>query len=148
MSLSITRATLDDVDSVASLFDQYRRFYRQPADSALAQAFISERLRRGESAILLAERDGAAAGFTQLFPSFSSVRAGRTWILNDLFVVPDARRTGVARALLQAAAEFARKDGALRLELETDHDNHAAQALYRTMAWEPYDGTLRFRLEL
>jgi ribosomal protein S18 acetylase RimI-like enzyme len=50
--------------------------------------------------------------------------------------------------LLSSAAEFARADGALRLELETDHDNASAQALYRAMGWVPYDGTLRFRLPL
>jgi ribosomal protein S18 acetylase RimI-like enzyme len=54
----------------------------------------------------------------------------------------------VARALLAAAADFARADGALRLELETDHDNHTAQALYQAMGWTLYDGTLRYRLPL
>jgi GNAT superfamily N-acetyltransferase len=87
-------------------------------------------------------------GFTQLYPAFSSVSAAHVWILNDLLVLPDARRNGVARALLSAAADFARADGALRLELETDHDNVTAQALYRAMGWTPYDGTLRFRLSL
>ena len=87
-------------------------------------------------------------GFTQLYPAFSSVSASRVWILNDLLVLPEARRMGVARALLSSAAEFARADGALRLELETDHDNASAQALYRAMGWVPYDGTLRFRLPL
>ncbi len=110
--------------------------------------FITERLQRRESVILLAEMDEQAVAFTQLFPSFSSVRAGRSWILNDLYVQIEARRNGIARALLQAAADFARADGAIRLELETDHDNRSAQALYRHMGWQPYEGTLRFRLHL
>lgn len=148
MKTPITRAKSDDADAIAPLFDLYRRFYGQPADLARARAFIGERLARGESLILVARHEGELAGFTQLFPSFSSVSAGRTWVLNDLFVHPHARRHGLARALLAAAAEFARTDGALRLELETDHDNHHAQALYRAMGWEPYDGTLRFRLGL
>lgn len=148
MSFSITRATLDDVDAIAPLFDLYRVFYGKPSDPALARGFIQARLARGESVILLAFAGGAAVGFTQLYPAFSSVSAARTWILNDLLVVPAARRRGVAGALLSAAAAFARDDGALRLELETDHDNHDAQALYRAMGWEPYDGTLRFRLAL
>ncbi|RZA36488.1 MAG: GNAT family N-acetyltransferase [Lysobacteraceae bacterium] len=148
MSATIRRATLADADRIALLFNLYRMFYQQPSDEALARHFITDRLQQDESVILIAERDGQALAFTQLFPSFSSVRAGRSWILNDLYVHADARRNGIARALLQAAADFARGDGAIRLELETDPDNRSAQALYRHMGWEPYDGTLRFRLHL
>lgn len=148
MTTTIRRATSNDTDAIAPLFDRYRMFYQQPSDEALARRFIGERLQRGESVIFLAEVTGKVAGFTQLFPSFSSVRAGRAFVLNDLYVERSARRLGVARALLQAAADFARAEGAIRLELETDHDNLSAQALYRHMGWEPHDGTLRFRLAL
>ena len=148
MSVTIRRATLVDAARIAPLFNLYRMFYQQPSDEALARRFITDRLQQDESVILIAERDGQALAFTQLFPSFSSVRAGRSWLLNDLYVHADARRNGIARALLQAAADFARGDGAIRLELETDPDNRSAQALYRHMGWEPYDGTLRFRLHL
>jgi Acetyltransferases len=148
MTTVIRRTGLTHLDVVARLFDQYRGFYGQPSDPALARDFIRERMERDESVILLAWVDDAAVGFTQLYPAFSSVSASRVWILNDLLVLPEARRKGVARALLSSAAEFARADGALRLELETDHDNASAQALYRAMGWVPYDGTLRFRLPL
>lgn len=148
MTTVIRRTGLTHLDVVARLFDQYCGFYGQPSDPALARDFIRERMERDESVILLAWVDDAAVGFTQLYPAFSSVSASRVWILNDLLVLPEARRMGVARALLSSAAEFARADGALRLELETDHDNASAQALYRAMGWVPYDGTLRFRLPL
>jgi ribosomal protein S18 acetylase RimI-like enzyme len=146
--MDVRRATIDDVDAIAPLFDLYRSFYEQPSDLALARHFISERLQRGESVIFLAEAAGKAMGFTQLYPAFSSVGATHVWILNDLYVDAAARRQGTARALLQAAAEFARADGARRLELETDHSNDSAQALYRRLGWELFDGTLRFRLPL
>lgn len=148
MSVTVARAGLDDLDALAPLFDAYRAFYAQTADLPLARAFLHERLQRGESVALLARLDGSAAGFVQLYPSFSSVSAARVWILNDLFVDSAARRRGVAQALLNAAAAFARNDGALRLELETDLDNREAQSLYHAMGWQPFDGTLRFRLPL
>jgi len=148
MTVVVRRATLADVDVVSALFDSYRMFYDQPSNRTLALDFIGERLQRDESVILLVERDGRAVGFTQLFPSFSSVSAGRAWILNDLYIDQSARRVGAARALLQAAVEFARGTGALRLELETDHDNQPAQELYRSLGWQSYEGTLRFRLSL
>jgi GNAT superfamily N-acetyltransferase len=148
MSIAVGRASPADAERLAPLFDRYRVFYGQPSDRARALAFLDARLRRRESVVLLAETDGELQGFTQLFPSFSSVFAARTWVLNDLYVEAAARRRGVAAALLGAAAAFARDTGALRLELETDYDNHPAQALYRRLGWHAHDGTLRFRLPL
>ena len=146
--MQLRRATVKDVDAIAPLFDRYRQFYEQTPDAAKAREFIQARLSADESVIFIAEDQGQVLGFTQLFPSFSSVGAARAWILNDLYVLPEARRQGVARALLHAAADFGRSTGAARLELETDHDNRSAQALYRHMGWEVYDGTMRFRLGL
>lgn len=148
MPADLRRAAPDDLDTVAPLFHRYRTFCGQPDEPARSRAFLAERLARGESAVLLASRAGTAAGFVQLYPMFSSVRLGRVWVLNDLFVEPAQRRRGVARALLDAAAGFARADGALRLELETTPDNRAAQALYRAAGWQRFDGTLWFRLPL
>ena len=132
---SIRRATLDDLDVVAPLFDAYRRFYHQPADVDRARDYLRERMQRNESVVLIAHRDGQPAGFTQLYPIFSSVRTTRTWLLNDLFVAPHARRHGIARALLDAAAGFARSQGAAGLMLETMADNGPARALYRAAGW-------------
>ena len=134
-AFAIRRATDADIARVAPLFDAYRSFYGQAPDPARADAFLRERLARGESALLLAERDGEALGFTQLYPLFSSVRTARLWLLNDLFVADSARRQGVARGLLDAAAAFAREQGAAGLMLETGRDNHPARALYRAAGW-------------
>jgi ribosomal protein S18 acetylase RimI-like enzyme len=78
---------------------------------------------------------------------YSSVRTARTWILNDLYVADQARRRGVARALLDAAARFARDDGAAGISLETTRDNAAARALYRAAGWHE-DQTQWYSLSL
>ncbi len=152
MPIKTRRATLADLDIVAPLFDAYRQFYDQPADLQRAQTFLHARLSAGESVILLAYLDGAdeqqTAGFTQLYPMFSSVRAERTFMLNDLYVTPDARRSGVGEALLHAASDYGRSQGAIRLELETMPDNLTAQSLYRAQGWQFYQGTFRFQLPL
>ena len=75
------------------------------------------------------------SGRPGLYPSFSSVAMKRIWILNDLFVLPTARRTGVGRRLLEQAADFARATSALRLVLATATDNHQAKALYEKLGW-------------
>lgn len=148
MSLAIRRAELDDLDALAPLFHAYRAFYAQAEPEAASRAFIAQRLQREDSVVFLALLDARPAGFVQLYPMFSSVRAARVWILNDLFVAAPARRRGVAQGLLAAAADFARGDGALRLELETTPDNAAAQRLYLAQGWQAHDATLRFHLPL
>ncbi|BCY10594.1 GNAT family N-acetyltransferase [Actinoplanes sp. L3-i22] len=119
-----------DLEIVTTLFLGYLEFYEAPAERDEARAFLAERMTRGESLILLARVGGEPAGFTQVFPSFSSVRRAPIWILNDLFVAPSARRAGVARALLRATAERAAERGVVRIELSTDETNKTAQALY------------------
>ena len=135
----LRRATLDDLDAVAPLFDAYRQFYSQPTDVMRARDYLQARMTFGESVVLVAERAGQVVGFTQLYPIFSSVRTARTWLLNDLFVAESARRFGVARALLDAAANFAREEGAAGLMLETTRDNGPARALYRAAGWNEDD---------
>ena len=139
MPLAIKRATLHDLDAVVPLFDAYRRFYDQPSDEARAREFLQARMGANESVILLATDGDRAIGFTQLYPMFSSVRTGRLWILNDLYVDASARRSGAGRALLDAAADFARNDGAVGIVLETTRDNANARALYRNAGWEEAD---------
>jgi ribosomal protein S18 acetylase RimI-like enzyme len=137
MSFHVRQATLLDLDQLAPLFDGYRQFYGQPADLTRARDFLAERLRQHESLVLLAlDEHGAALGFTQLYPLFSSVRAVRTWLLNDLFVAATARRQGVAAGLLKAAAEHAHALGAASLSLSTALDNAPAQALYEALGWQ------------
>ncbi|WP_170288196.1 GNAT family N-acetyltransferase [Marilutibacter maris] len=135
MTTTIRRATLTDLDMLVPLFDAYRRFYGQPGDLPRARGFLQQRLQQAESTVLLAYVDEVPAGFVQLYPSFSSVRTARVWILNDLYVDPAARRRGVARALLETAERFAREGGASGLMLETSRDNAAARALYREAGW-------------
>ena len=145
-----SRASLEDLDSLTPLFDAYRMFYRQEPDRAIASAFLRERLLHAESVIFLA-RDGErgdALGFTQLYPSFSSVSARRIWILNDLFVAPEARQRGVARILMACARRFASETGALRLVLETAEDNHPAQTLYESLGYACESGTRHYALTL
>ena len=61
-----------DLDLIVPLFDAYRQFYRQPSDPDRARRFLKERFEHNQSVIFLAFADGAAIGFTQLYPSFSS----------------------------------------------------------------------------
>lgn len=60
----------------------------------------------------------------------------RTFILNDLFVTPELRNRGVGSALLRAAADYGRSQGAVRLVLSTQAGNTTAQSLYERLGWK------------
>ena len=138
------RAELDDLDALVPLFDAYRRFYGQPSDLIGARTFLADRFKRGESVIFLAVVDGAIVGFTQLYPSFSSVSMKRLWVLNDLFVTPDARKSGAGRALLERAERWAAETGAKGLTLSTQITNLGAQRLYEACGWTKDDEFLHY----
>lgn len=148
MSIEIRVATAADVELVAPLFDAYRQFYGLAADLPLARQYLAERLSRGESAVLLAHEAGDARGFVQMYPTFSSLRAARVCVLYDLFVDPAARRSGVGRQLMRAAAAEARRMGAVALVLSTARTNLAAQRLYESLGWQRDDDFFEYWLEL
>lgn len=134
--VEVRRAHAKDLDSIAPLFTAYREFYRQPRNPEADRAFIRERLENGDSVILIAELDGEPVGFTQLYPTFSSVALKRVWILNDLYTADGARGRGVATKLMRQAAAHARETGARGLVLETTPDNEKAQRLYEELGWK------------
>jgi ribosomal protein S18 acetylase RimI-like enzyme len=147
---TIRQAEAADAAVVAPLFDAYRQFYERPSDLSLALAFVQARLEREESVIFLAERDGRAVGFVQLYPLFSSTaaRPRRFWLLNDLFVAPEARGHGVARALMLRARRLAEETDAAGLELATGRTNLAAQRLYESLGWQRDEEFPRYELLL
>jgi len=128
--ITIKRITAAESSLVINLFDQYRVFYEQPSDIGLAESFINSRLSNNESVIFVALSNNQPVGFTQLYPKYSSMRASKNWILNDLFVEPIHRKQGIGEQLIKTAMEFAKQQGAAFVQLETAIDNHTAQSLY------------------
>jgi ribosomal-protein-alanine N-acetyltransferase len=130
-------ATAVDASRIAPLFDDYRQFYGLASDCAFAGRYLAERLERRESVVLVAEDgDGTPLGFVQMYPTFSSLRAARVFVLYDLYVDAAARRRGVARRLMEAAVTQAQAAGAVALTLQTSRTNDAAQRLYESLGWQ------------
>jgi GNAT superfamily N-acetyltransferase len=144
--MTVIRATTDHREALAPLFDAYRVFYGKGSDIQGANNFISDRLRQGDSVIFLATLGNQAAGFVQLYPTFTSVAMKRLWILNDLFVSPPHRGKGIAGSLMQTAERFAREEGAAGLMLETQVGNTKAQALYTQRGWRRSDDYFTYYL--
>lgn len=145
----IRRAERRDIGTLTSLFDGYRRFYEQEGDLAGCRRFLEERFRMRDSRILIAvDGAGSGLGFTQLYPTFSSVRMRSAWILNDLFVAEQARGHGVAERLMNEARHLASDSGVAMLVLETARDNAAARSLYEKLGWKRVTEFDRYELEL
>ncbi|SEO11135.1 Ribosomal protein S18 acetylase RimI [Terribacillus saccharophilus] len=146
--MDIIKASIQDVKEVAILFDQYRQFYNQAHDLSGAEAYITERLKKEDSAIFLMKDGGQCVGFTQLYPTFSSIGMKRAWILNDLYVTEAARKQGVGEKLLDEAEAFARETGAGSIALSTAPDNAKAQRLYERKGYERDEQFYHYELSL
>jgi ribosomal protein S18 acetylase RimI-like enzyme len=148
LNIEILQATPADVGALAPLFDAYRQFYKKPSNEEAARRFLFARLSKDESVLLFAQHEGDAVGFVHLYPVFSSTNLARQWILNDLYVVPDARKQGVAHALMDSARKYAESTQADGLMLETATDNHTAQRLYERLGWRRDEEFYRYFLAL
>ncbi|CAM4001462.1 GNAT family N-acetyltransferase [Lederbergia lenta] len=128
--MEIYQASIEDLDGVSNLFNLYRMFYQQPSDLEGANIYIKKRIESKESVIFVAVDNQKYVGFTQLYPTFSSISMKRAWILNDLYVDTQARKHGVGKLLLQKAKDYATETGANSISLSTALDNLSAQRLY------------------
>jgi GNAT superfamily N-acetyltransferase len=133
MSHAIARVGADDLDDLLPLLHGYCDFYGvAPADDrllALARALIADPEREGVQ-LIARDGDGRAIGFATIYWSWETLDAGRIGVMNDLFVAPEARGSGLAEALIEACREQCAAHGAQRLTWQTARDNARAQALY------------------
>ncbi|WP_308796384.1 GNAT family N-acetyltransferase [Tolypothrix sp. FACHB-123] len=100
-----------------------------------AKEFLKERFKHNDSLVFLAQDNAEIIGFTQLYPSFSSVSMKRVWILNDLYVKESHRRQKVATSLINAAQDYAKQSGAVRIVLATQISNTTAHKLYESQGY-------------
>ena len=154
-AIEIVQAGLKDLDQVVPLFNAYLQFYKLPSNEEAARRFLHARLMNSEAVIFLAveeaakkKRERPALGFTLLYPTWSSLSQRRWWNLNDLYVVPEARQRGVARALMERARQLAEDTGASGLGLETAKDNVPAQKLYEQLGWKREEEFFRYELHV
>jgi ribosomal protein S18 acetylase RimI-like enzyme len=134
--LKIRRASADDINKIAPVFDAYRQFYDQEPNLEFAKEFINARLKNNESFIFIAEDENQnALGFCQIYPSFCSVIGAPIYVLYDLFVSPKARKSGAGKLLLEQAHQHAKAKNILRMDLTTAKTNLNAQSLYESLGW-------------
>ena len=133
-------AELDEAEAIAGLIVAFRNHLGSdwPSDNAFL-ASVERLLEDRNTEFLLAALDDDAppAGVLQLRFRFSVWKAAPDAWLEDLFVAPDARRTGLGDALVALAIERARARGARRIELDCNERNAGALALYERHGFSP-----------
>jgi GNAT superfamily N-acetyltransferase len=133
MSVAISTVGDADLRELLPLMRAYCDFYESdPSDEALlamSRALIADPQREGVQLIARGD-DGAAIGFATVFWTWSTNAGARIGTMNDLYVAPAGRGTGVADDLIRASLERCRERGAVRLEWQTALDNVRAQAVY------------------
>ncbi len=131
--ITVEPALDEDLVALLPLFAGYQRFYGAEPDDARNRAFFARFIAPSDAGALLQARDaqtGEPLGFATLYWTFSSTRAEEQVLMNDLFVVEEARGRQVGRRLIDAAAEQARARGTRTLAWMTAPDNATAQRLY------------------
>lgn len=146
--IKIHQADLTDLDTIENLFSGYLAFYERQHEAAAIRQFLSDRISNKQSIIFIATLDGIAQGFAQLYPAFASLSLKPSWILNDLYVEPEARGRGIANALMSAARQLAAETNACEIFLQTARSNHKAQALYEKLHYQRDDKFLVYTLDI
>jgi GNAT superfamily N-acetyltransferase len=129
----ITTVTEADLPELLLLMRGYCDFYEvDPSDDALlamSRTLIADPELEGLQ-LIAHDDEGSAVGFATIFWTWSTLSGSRLGVMNDLFVVADARGGGHADALIDECVERCRARGATSLEWQTAHDNLRAQAVY------------------
>ena len=130
--MKIERVGEADLSELLPLMRGYCDFYEvAPSDDellALSRALIADPEREGVQ--LLARDQGRAIGFATIYWSWATTSAERIGVMNDLFVAPEARGSGLAESVIQACRAECAARGAGKLTWQTAPDNAAAIKVY------------------
>jgi GNAT superfamily N-acetyltransferase len=144
----IREATPADVPVIASLIRELAEYEREPDAAVATEADLRAAL-FGESPNVfchIAELDGEPVGFALWFLNFSTWVGKHGIYLEDLFVRPQARGTGLGKALLTTLIDIARERGYGRVEWAVLNWNEVAQGFYRSLGARPMDDWTVWRL--
>jgi ribosomal protein S18 acetylase RimI-like enzyme len=134
--MNIKNISMEELDGLVILFDQYMVFYKQPSAPDKYHKYLYERLANNDASVFIAySLENEPVGFVLNYHSFSSVSLGKIVVLNDLFVVASHRKQGVANQLINSSVSLAKSTGSIRVDLATAKNNFSAQALYEKIGF-------------
>ena len=152
VTATIRRARADDLAALVPLVEQYLAFYDVKHPRSAVTRFVAQRLRAKPAFVWVAAQSRAATaeliGFVQVYPSWSTLRLGPSWVLNDLYVEKQARGAGLGRALVKIVVAEAERGGVRSVELMTATTNAGARALYESLGFQTDSTFLTYSIAL
>jgi ribosomal protein S18 acetylase RimI-like enzyme len=139
VSIIVRTVESKDINQLTDLMYQYIvDFYKRPRPLIeKVHNLIDTLLKKDQGIQFIAEKEGEFLGFATLYFSFSTTKAAKITIMNDLFVVEKARGTGVAEQLFKSCERFSKENGYAHMSLVTASDNKRAQRFYEKMGGSP-----------
>jgi len=138
VSIRIWKADPAEAETVARLLVAFRDHFGRdwPSENAFL-AGVEKLIENVDTEFLLGavDDDSPPQAVCQLRYRFGIWHAATDCWLEDLYVEPTARRSGMGKAVVIAAAGFARRRGCRRLELDVSEANQSALALYRSLGF-------------
>jgi GNAT superfamily N-acetyltransferase len=146
--LTIRFATARDVSLVHRLIHRLAEYERLADEAVVTEADVRASLfgEKPDAEVLIAELDGAAAGFALFFHNYSTFLGRRGLYLEDLFVVPEYRGRGIGRALMARLARLALERNCGRFEWWVLDWNEPAIRFYRSLGARAMDEWTVYRL--
>jgi GNAT superfamily N-acetyltransferase len=139
--LEIRFADVNDAKTILCFVRALADYEREPDAVQVDEATLATQLTQVPPPFecLIAELEREPVGFALFFHTYSTWRGKRGIWLEDLFVIPEARRRSVGRALLQRVASLARERDCARLEWSVLDWNAPAIQFYRGLGAELLD---------
>jgi GNAT superfamily N-acetyltransferase len=149
MTISIRPATPADLPLIAQFIRDLAEYEKLSHEVRFDEAVLGDRLfgTRPYAEVLIGEIDGVAQGFALFFHNFSTFEGKPGVYLEDLFVQPEARGSGLGKALLQRLAALAVERNCARLEWWVLDWNEPAIGFYKSLGAKPMDEWTTFRVE-
>lgn len=144
----LTAPTRTEIERLAEIFDLYRVHYGEPADAPQVASWLEGNIGSGRVEAFVAEANDRVVGFAITMAVPASLRLGHFWQIRDLFVLPNHRRLGIGRRLLDSIRAAGIATGALRIVLQTEADNAPALRLYAESGYSAVEGYCSLTLPL
>jgi len=135
MTLSIRPAAPADLPLIAQLIRDLAEYEKLADEVRFDEAVLGEKLfgARPYAEVVIGELDGTAQGFALFFHNFSTFEGKPGIYLEDLFVRPEARGSGLGKALLSHLAMLAVERDCARLEWSVLDWNAPAIGFYQNL---------------
>jgi GNAT superfamily N-acetyltransferase len=149
MVISLRRATPDDSELLCRLIGDLARYEKEEESLKVTANTLTRHLSDPNPpfSAVLAECDGRAAGFALYFFAYSTWEGARTLYLEDLFVMPQDRGSGIGAKLMSFLATIAQESGCRRFEWSVLDWNRPAIDFYQKIGARPVSGWTRYRLD-